>query len=147
MTLRIVVTDDHEVVRRGVKALLETQPDWKVIGEAAGGLEAIEKAVLLHPDVIVLDVNLPDLDGVEAGRRIREALPQTEVLLLTYHDSSFMVRKALEAGIHGYVLKSDAGRDLLAGVTAVSEHKVFLSSKASQDLPGDASVSRLPHPE
>ncbi|MGH9377991.1 MAG: response regulator [Terriglobia bacterium] len=136
--LRIIVADDHEVVRRGVKALLETQAGWQVIGEASGGLDAIEKALQLRPDIVVLDVNLPDLDGIEAGRRIRETIPETEVLTLTYFDSPFLVRKALEAGIQGYVLKSDAGRDLLAGVIAVSQHKLFLSSKVSPDIPGDA---------
>jgi DNA-binding NarL/FixJ family response regulator len=133
--LRIMVVDDHEIVRRGVKSLLESNSGWQVVGEAAEGLEAVETAAKLRPDVIVLDYNLPGLDGVNAGRRILDALPHTEVLILSYDDSPFVVRRALECGIRGYVLKSDAGHDLLAGVAAVSEHKVFLSSRVSKELP------------
>ena len=134
-SLRILVADDHEVVRRGIKALLETQSGWEVIGEAADGKEAVEKAAELQPDLIVLDISLPQMEGLEAGSVIRQKYPQIEVLILTYHDSPFMVRKALDSGIHGFVLKSDAGRELLTAVSTVSEHQVFLSSKVSAEMP------------
>lgn len=135
MTVRILVVDDHEVVRRGLRGLLETQPGWQIIGEAANGRDAVEKAAELRPDVAILDISLPG-DGLEAARRILQALPQTEVLILSYHDSPFMVRRALETGARGYVLKSDAGHELLAAVEAVSQHKPFLSPAVSQDVPG-----------
>ena len=145
--LRIMVVDDHELVRRVVKSLLETQSDWQVIGEAAEGLDAVEQAAKLRPDVVVLDYRLPSMDGVEAGRRILETVPQTEVLMLTYDDSPFVLQKALESGIRGFVLKSDANRDLLPGVTAVSEHRMFLSARVSRDISAMSGHSRAPSTE
>lgn len=142
--LRIMIVDDHDVVRRVVKSLLETHSNWQVIGEAAAGPEAVEQAAKLRPDVVVLDYRLPSMDGVEAGRRILETLPQTEILMLTYDDSPFLLEKALESGIRGFVLKSDANRDLLPGVTAVSEHRSFLSSRASKNVSGGSRHSSSP---
>ena len=135
MAVRILVVDDHEIVRRGLRGLLETQPRWQIIGEAANGRDAVEKAAELCPDMVILDISLPG-DGLEAARRILQALPQTEVLILSYHDSPFMVRRALDAGARGYVLKSDAGHDLLAAVEAVSQHKPFLSPAVAQGVAG-----------
>ena len=131
MTLRILIADDHEVVRRGVKALVESRPGWEVVDEVADGCDAIDKVGELHPDLIILDISLPRMDGLEAGCQIRHKHPDTEVLILSYHDSPLMVRKALGCGVRGYVLKSDAARDLLKGVEAVCEHRTFLSSKLS----------------
>jgi len=135
VAVRILVVDDHEIVRRGLRGLLETQPRWQIIGEAANGRDAVEKAAALCPDMVILDISLPG-DGLEAARRILQALPQTEVLILSYHDSPFMVRRALDAGARGYVLKSDAGHDLLAAVEAVSQHKPFLSPAVAQGVAG-----------
>jgi len=135
VAVRILVVDDHEIVRRGLRGLLETQPRWQIIGEAANGRDAVEKAAELCPDMVILDISLPG-DGLEAARRILQALPQTEVLILSYHDSPFMVRRALDAGARGYVLKSDAGHDLLAAVEAVSQHKPFLSPAVAQGVAG-----------
>lgn len=130
-TVRILVADDHEVVRQGLRRLLEARPGWEVCGEAGTGREAVEKAKNLKPDIVVLDYSMPGLNGTEAARQIVEGAPRTEVLILTMHGSEQLIRSALEAGARGYVLKSDASRDLISAVHALAEHKSFLSSSAS----------------
>ncbi len=127
MTVRILVVDDHAVVRHGIKTLLGSYPGWEVIGEAVDGIEAVEKANQLKPDIVVLDVTMPRMDGLEACRRIRKSVPETEVLIVTQHDSPQMMREAVSAGAQGYVVKSNVARDLLAAIEAVSLHKPFIS--------------------
>ncbi len=136
---RILLADDHAVVLKGLRALLGSQLGWQVCGEAKNGREAIEKVGQLKPDVVIMDLNMPELNGLEATRHIRKELPQTEVLILTLHESEQMMRQALDAGARGYVLKSDAGGELLAAVEAVRRHRLFLSSRASKML-GEAST-------
>jgi len=131
MPLRILVADDHHVVRTGLRALLESKSGWQVCAEAANGREAVEKATALKPDVAVLDIGMPLLNGVEATRQIHKLSPQTEVLILTMHDSDLLVQEVLEAGARGYILKDDADRNLLAAVDALRRHKPFLSSRVS----------------
>jgi DNA-binding NarL/FixJ family response regulator len=128
VSVRILIADDHEVVRRGMRVLLESQPDWEVVGETANGREAVERAVTLAPDVVVLDITMPGLNGLEATRRIRTAVPGAEVLVLTVHESEQVVREVLDAGARGYVLKSDAGHDLVAAVDALAHHRPFFTS-------------------
>jgi DNA-binding NarL/FixJ family response regulator len=125
MTTRILVVDDHPIVRQGLKTLLEGHSGWQVIGEASDGAEALEKARELNPDVMVLDVTMPRMNGLEACRLLRRQFPDLEILFVTQHDSPQMMREALEAGARGYVVKSNAARDLLAAVEAVSQHRVF----------------------
>jgi len=125
MTIRILLVDDHPIVRQGLRTLLEGHSDWQVIGEAADGAEAVEKAKDLNPDVMVLDVTMPRMNGLEACRLLRRQSPKLEILFVTQHDSPQMMREALEAGARGYVVKSNAARDLLAAVEAVSQHRVF----------------------
>jgi DNA-binding NarL/FixJ family response regulator len=125
MTIRILLVDDHPIVRQGLKTLLEGHSGWEVIGEAADGAEAVEKAKDLSPDVMVLDVTMPRMNGLEACRMLRQECPGLEILFVTQHDSPQMMREALEAGARGYVVKSNAARDLLAAVDAVSQHRVF----------------------
>jgi DNA-binding NarL/FixJ family response regulator len=137
--LRILVADDHEVVRRGLKGLLESQAEWQIAGEAGNGFEVVQKAIELKPDVVVLDITMPELNGLEAARRIHKVLPQIEVLFLTVHDSEQMVREALDAGGRGYLLKSDAGRDLLAAVESVRQRRFFFSPRIKQML-GSGSI-------
>jgi DNA-binding NarL/FixJ family response regulator len=132
--IRILVADDHEIVRRGLKALLEAQPEWEVVAEAVTGREAVEKAKQTTPEVAILDVGMPDLNGLEATRQVLKALPATEVLILTMHENEQIVREVLDAGARGYVLKSDAGRDLVAAVEALCQHRTFFSSKVSDML-------------
>jgi len=129
--VRILVADDHEVVRQGLRALLQTQPGWEVAWEAATGREAVEIAKRVKPDVNVLDLSMPDMNGLEATRQILGHDSQSEVLILTMHESERLIRDVLDAGARGYVLKSDAGRDLVAAVDALRQHKLFFTSKVA----------------
>jgi len=124
---RILVADDHEVVRKGLRSLLEQEPGLEVVGEASNGREAVEKATATRPDVVVLDIGMPELNGLEATRRIVKASPRTEVLVLTVYETEEVIREVLRAGARGYVLKSDAGRLLLSAVEAVAAHKPFFT--------------------
>ena len=129
--LRILVADDHELVRRGIRGLLRARRGWIVVGEAMNGLEAVKKANRLKPDVAILDISMPELDGLQATRRIREAVPTTEVVVLTMHESDQMVRRVLDAGALGYVLKSDLATHLVKAVKSVSGGKLFLTPRVS----------------
>jgi DNA-binding NarL/FixJ family response regulator len=129
--LRILVADDHELVRRGIRGLLCSRRGWTVIAEAVNGREAVEKANRLKPDVVILDVSMPDLDGLQATRRIRETVPTTEVVVLTMHESDQMVRRVLDAGALGFVLKSDLAKHLVKAVKDVSAGKQFLTPRVS----------------
>jgi DNA-binding NarL/FixJ family response regulator len=124
-TIRILLVDDHPIVRQGLKTLLEGHPGWEIVGEASDGAEAVEKAKDLKPDVMVLDITMPRMNGLEACRLLRRQTPQLEILFVTQHDSPQMMREALDAGARGYVVKSNAARDLLQAVEAVSQHRVF----------------------
>jgi two-component system response regulator NreC len=127
--LRILLADDHGLVRRGARAILQAQRDWKVVGEAANGREALEKAVKLKPDVLVADISMPELDGIEVTRQIRESLPEIKVLVLTMHESEHMVRRALQSGANGYLLKTDIVDYLPKAVKAIADNKRFLTPK------------------
>ena len=129
--LRILLADDHELVRRGIRGLLRARRGWKVVGEAVNGREAVEKTSKLKPDVAIIDISMPDLDGLQATRQIREATPNTEVVILSMHESDQMVRRVLEAGALGYVLKSDLATHLVRAVKDVSGGKLFLTPKVS----------------
>ena len=129
--LRILVADDHEVVRRGLCSLLESQPGWQVCGEASDGRDLLKKASELRPDIIVIDVAMPNLNGLEATRQILKANPKAKVLVLTLHDSDRLIHEVLTAGASGFVLKSDAARDLVAAVESLRQNKTYFTSKVA----------------
>jgi len=130
--LRIVVADDHDLMRRGLKAMLEAHPGWEICGEAHTGTEAVAKVQELKPHVAILDINMPEMDGLEAARQIRESTPKTEILVLSMHYSDQLIRDILEAGIRGYVVKSDSDRDLVLAVEALANHKPFFTPHATE---------------
>ncbi len=130
--LRILIADDHEVARGGIRALLENHPGWEVCGEAKDGREAVELAAVSKPDVVLLDIGMPNLNGLEAARQISATSPTVAILILTMHDSDNMVREVLRAGARGFLLKSDAGRDLVSAVEAMQRQRTFFTTRVSQ---------------
>jgi DNA-binding NarL/FixJ family response regulator len=130
--LRILIADDHEVARRGIRAVLENHPGWAVCGEAKDGRESVELAAATKPDLVLLDIGMPNLNGLEAARQILTILPDVAILILTMHDSDNVVREVLRAGARGYLLKSDAGRDLVAAVEALQNQRTFFTTRVSQ---------------
>ncbi len=129
--LRILLADDHQVTLTGLRTVLESQEGWQVCGEAKTGREAVEKARHLKPDVVVMDFSMPEMNGLEATREIRKWLPETEVLILTMHESGTLAQEALAAGARGFVLKTEATRQLIAAVKKLAEHKLSYTQKAS----------------
>jgi DNA-binding NarL/FixJ family response regulator len=132
MSVRILVVDDHAVVRRGVRSLLESHEGWEVCGEATTGREGVAESLRLRPDIVVMDLSLPDLNGLDATRQILKAVPDTEVLVLTMHHSEECARDVLQAGARGYVLKADADQNLIAAVDSLRQHKPFLTSTVTK---------------
>jgi DNA-binding NarL/FixJ family response regulator len=132
MGVRLLLADDHEIVRKGLRALLEAEPGWQVAAEAADGRDAVEKAQQIKPDIAILDISMPSLNGLEATRQIVRDISQTKVLVLTMHDSDPLIQRVLEAGARGYLLKSDAARDLVAAVDALRRNKTFFTPKVAQ---------------
>lgn len=125
--LRILIADDHELVRRGVRSLLESEPGWEVCGEATNGRQAVAEARRLAPDLVIIDIGMPVLNGLEAIRQITAERPETECLVLTLHESEQVVHEVLSAGAHAYVLKSDTGDRLVSAVRALQEHAAFFT--------------------
>ncbi len=129
---RILVADDHELVRRGIRVLLENHPGWEVSAEAKDGREAVERANELKPDLVLMDIGMPNLNGIDAARQILANSPATHILILTMHYSQQVVQEALAVGARGFLLKSDAGRDLITAVEAVQHNRTFFTSQATE---------------
>jgi DNA-binding NarL/FixJ family response regulator len=131
MKLRILIADDHEVVRRGLCTLLQTHEGWEICGEAKDGREAVEMSKQMKPDVVILDVGMPNLNGLAATRQLTQHDPRQKVIILTITDSDEVIREALDAGARGFVLKSDAGRDLVSAVEALQRNRMFLTPRVN----------------
>jgi two-component system response regulator NreC len=132
--LRILVADDHEVVREGTRVLLHSQLGWEVCGTAKNGREAVEQAQKLQPDIVVLDMSMPELNGLDAARKIKRILPTVEILMFTALESEQLIRQVFEAGVKSYVVKADASAHLLSAVRSLGEHKPYFTSKVAQTL-------------
>ncbi len=127
-----LVADDHEIVRQGVRNILLTQPGWTVCAEAADGREALKMAETHRPDVVILDLTMPQLNGIDATRQLRKICPDTRILIFTMHETERLVQEVFQAGADGYVLKSDAGQDLVRAVNTVLEGRHFYSSRVGE---------------
>jgi DNA-binding NarL/FixJ family response regulator len=128
----LLVADDHEVVRRGIRALIQEQPEWRIAAEAKDGRDAVTMANQFRPDVAILDITMPLLNGIDAAMQIAKLSPRTKVLILTIHESDQLSRKALDAGARGYILKTDAAFDLITAVSSLLSNKTFFTPKVSQ---------------
>jgi DNA-binding NarL/FixJ family response regulator len=130
--LRVLLVDDHALVRRGFRRMLEDEPTFQVAGEASDGLEAVELALELRPDVIVMDCALPQMNGIEASRRILAKLPETAILMLSMHSEDTLVKQALEAGARGYILKNAMDLDLVSAIKKVAEGQTVLDPQIAR---------------
>ena len=129
--MKILIADDHDVVRSGLKQILKERAGWQICAEAKNGREAVELAQEHRPDVVVMDVGMPQLNGLEAARKIRKALPTTEIVMLTLHLSDELAFEIVQCGVKGYVLKTDANRDLVSAVEAAGAHRTFFTPRIS----------------
>jgi DNA-binding NarL/FixJ family response regulator len=132
--IRILIADDHDVVRSGLRHVIESQPNWQVVAEAGDGKEAVQKALETKPDVAVIDYSLPLINGVEVTRQIRSALPRTEVLIFTMYDNESLIQELLKVGARGYLIKTDAQRQLIGAIESLAAHKPFFTAKVSEAL-------------
>lgn len=131
-SLKLLVADDHELVRKGIRAIVAEQPSWEIVAEATTGREAVEKAKTAKPDIVILDVSMPELNGMEAARQMLRNDVKCRILMLTVHESDQIVREAIVAGVRGYVLKSDANRDLVGAIDAVGRNRTYFTPRVEQ---------------
>jgi two-component system response regulator NreC len=130
--VRILIADDHEIVRAGLRAMIQQQPGWEVCGDVSTGREAVTQAPALKPDIIVMDIGMPELNGLDATRQIKSVLPNTEVLIFTANETEDIVRNVFKAGAKAYLLKSDASKHLIPAIEALCKHRTYFSSKVSE---------------
>jgi len=131
-TLRILLADDHKVVRQGTRALLSTVPEWEIVGEADNGRDAVSLTSELKPDIVILDIGMPELNGLDATRQIKKKLPETEVLIFTGQETEELVHDVFDSGARSYIMKTDAADHLIDALKALSEHKHFFTSRISE---------------
>ena len=132
--LRILIADDHDIIRRGLRQLLMTKPGWEICGEAKTGREALTLAEQLKPDVIVMDISMPELNGLEAARQLQKNSPQIGILILTMYFTDQLVREVIDCGARGYILKSDADKELVNAVEALANRRTYFTREASEIL-------------
>jgi len=131
-SLKILLADDHDLMRRGLKSLIAPRPEWSICGEAHTGSQAVALAKQHQPDVAILDISMPELNGLEAARRIRTVSPKTEILILSVHYSDHLIREILRLGIRGYMVKTDSDRDLITAIETLAKHKPFFTTCATE---------------
>jgi two-component system response regulator NreC len=132
--IRIILAEDHTIVRQGLARLLEDQPDLEVVGEAENGRTAVEKTLALKPDIAILDITMPLMNGIEAAKRIRKQLPETKILILSMYSHEHYIHELLETGISGYLLKDSSGRDIIKAIYAAMNDETFLSPSISKKV-------------
>ena len=132
--IRILIADDHTIVRQGLARMLEEQPDLKVIGEATNGQKAVDKVLALKPDVAILDISMPRMNGIEAAKRIRKHLPETKIIILSMYSHEHYIDELLETGVSGYLLKDSSGRDIVKAIHAALKNETFLSPYISKKV-------------
>jgi two-component system, NarL family, response regulator NreC len=135
--LRILIADDHDVMREGTRAVIERQPGWEVCGTAGTGREAVAQAVRLQPDIVIMDMSMPDLNGLDAAVQIKRRLPPTEILMFTAHETEELIREVFEIGVKSFIFKSEAHTYLVDAIKSLSQHKPFFTNKVSQILFSD----------
>jgi DNA-binding NarL/FixJ family response regulator len=133
-TIRILIADDHDVMREGTRAVIERQSGWEVCGIAATGREAVEQALAVEPDIVVMDMSMPELNGLDAARQIKRRLPKTEILIFTAHQTDELIREVFEAGVKSFIFKSEAHHFLVEAIQSLSQHKPFFTDKVGEIL-------------
>ena len=131
-TVRILLADDHKVVRQGTRALLSTIPEWEIVGEADNGRDAVALTAELKPDIVILDITMPELNGLDAARQIKRKSPETEILIITAQETEKLVHDVCDSGARSYIMKTDAADHLIDAIKALSEHKHFFTSRISE---------------
>ncbi len=131
-TVRILLADDHKVVRQGTRALLSAVPEWEIVGEADNGRDAVSLTAELKPNIVILDISMPELNGLDATRQIKKKSPETEVLIFTGQETEELVHDVFDSGARSYIMKTDAADHLIDAIKALSEHKHFFTSRISE---------------